>query len=39
MPLLGNAGSAENGKRQEDHNDAADELRDSTLSERWCHDI
>jgi hypothetical protein len=39
MPLLGGAGSAENGKRQEDHNDAADELRDPTLSKWRCHDI
>src|SRR4051812_28237798 len=30
MPFLGDAGSAENGKRQDDHDDAADELRDPT---------
>ena len=39
MPLLGDAGSAENGKRQDDHDDAADELRDPTLSEWRSHHI
>ena len=39
MPLFGHAGSAEHGKRQQDHNYAAQELCDPTLSEWRCHYI